>query len=218
MPETIDRVKELLTWLQNNEIPPVALLIVPRTTWSEPDLQWLRQLADLGHELVAHGWSHQTIPRKIQHRIHALLISRNVAEHLDLNPSEVFELMHLSANWFIQNRLPAPVTYVPPAWALGPLKPSDWPRLPYRIIENTRGFIHTGKEEQISLPLTGFEADNWIRKTFLQLWNQRQASISAKSGKPLRISIHPNDRQLRLAEQMDELISLPSQFLSYRDL
>ena len=45
---------------------------------------------------------------------------QNVAEHLDLNPSEVFELMHQSANWFIQNAC-LPITYVPPAWALGPL-------------------------------------------------------------------------------------------------
>ncbi len=218
MPETIERVKELLAWLQTNTVPPVALLVVPGKRWSEAEIEWLRQLADRGHELVAHGWSHQTIPIKIRHRLHALLISRNVAEHLALESDEVFELMNRAANWFVQNKLPAPITYVPPAWALGPLKTKDWSRLPYRIIENTSGVIHAQEGRKTKLPLTGFEADNWMREIFLRHWNDWQTGISAKSGKILRISIHPDDRQLRLADQMSELISLPSIFHSYRDL
>ncbi|CAI8364954.1 MAG: Uncharacterised protein [Opitutia bacterium UBA7350] len=218
MPETMTRVEALLSWLQERGVPPVALLVVPGKPWSEANIQQLADLSAQGHELVAHGWTHQTTPRKLFHRLHSQLISRNVAEHLALNPSGVFDLMLRSAQWFPRNGLPQPVTYVPPAWALGPINREALSRLPYSIIENTHGFYHTQRAECTRLPLTGFEADNSRRKNFLRIWNHWQVCNATRSGKPLRISIHPDDLQLRLVRQMDTIIGQASEFLSYHNL
>ena len=218
MPGTMARVEALLEWLRTREVPPVALLTVPGKDWSPAGIQRLRQLAGLGHELVAHGWNHQTRPRRLYHRCHALLISRNVAEHLDHDAEGVFALMERSGTWFARNGLPAPTAYVPPAWALGPLQKEAWPLLPYRVIETTRGIIHTREARRAALPLTGFEADTPLRQAFLTRWNKQQAAKAVRAGMPLRISIHPDDLQLRLAGQMDELIQRAGQFISYRDL
>ncbi|PDH29988.1 MAG: DUF2334 domain-containing protein [Puniceicoccaceae bacterium MED-G30] len=218
MPETMTRVEALLSWLQDRKVPPVALLVVPGKPWTEATIQRLADFSAQGHELVAHGWTHQTTPRKLYHRLHSQLISRNVAEHLALNASGVFDLMQRSAQWFPRNGLPQPVTYIPPSWALGSIGREALSRLPYRIVENTRGVIHTQRAECTGLPLIGFEADNARRKSFLRIWNHWQVCRATRSGKPLRISIHPDDLQLRLADQMDTIIGLPTEFLSYRNL
>ncbi|MGC6506478.1 MAG: polysaccharide deacetylase family protein [Coraliomargaritaceae bacterium] len=218
MPETMDRVEALLDWLGERGVPPVALLIVPGKDWSTDGLKRLRQFAQLGHELVAHGWSHYTEPRRLFHRIHSTLISRNVAEHLDLDADGVFDLMQRSAGWFTENNLTAPETYVPPSWALGIIRKNAFQQLPYKIIETTRGVIYTRNEKRMTLPLTGFEADTAIREAFLSRWNKYQMNTAMRTEKPLRISIHPDDLQLRLTDQMETLIKNTDEFISYRDL
>ncbi|ADE55401.1 conserved hypothetical protein [Coraliomargarita akajimensis DSM 45221] len=218
MPETMDRVEAILHWLETLKVPPVTLLIVPGKDWSADQIDRLRELETQGHELAAHGWHHKTCPRKLYHRIHAALISRDVAEHLDLNSAGVLELMRQSGNWFVENGFVHPQLYVPPAWALGPLSPGDRVSAPYALIETTRGLIAPKTSERTPLPLTGFEADTCFRERFLRWWNQHQATKAKRTSKPLRISIHPDDLQLRVADQMEALLKEPWEYLSYRDL
>lgn len=218
MPETFELVEQLLDWLQNHNVPPVTLLVVPGKDWLPSQIERLRQLADLGYELAAHGWYHRTNPKKLFHKCHAALLSRNVAEHLDLDSRGVFELMLRSGQWFSEQNLPEPQTYVPPSWALGPLKRSCWPDLPYRIIETTSGIIDTRRQKRTPLPLVGFEADTDLRSGFLSSWNKIQTARALRLKKVLRISIHPKDLQLRLAGQMEAIIRQPGQFIRYQDL
>ncbi len=57
--------------------------------------------------------------RSAYHRLHAALISRDVAEHLSRPAHELVALVHRCHGWFAAHGLPAPTLYVPPAWALG---------------------------------------------------------------------------------------------------
>lgn len=235
----MDRVERILEWLKDRGVPPVTLLVVPGLPWTPGQIERLRELAATGHELAAHGWLHQTMPRRLYHRLHATLISRNVAEHLDLDSEGILQLMQRSRNWFGQNELPLPDFYVPPAWALGPISKHDLEQVPYRLIETTRGLIHLGRDTcpQTSassdkhrggpradhptlsfqkLPLTGYEADTPLRECFLRRWNAAQARAARRNKRPLRISIHPDDLDLRVADQLDEQIQATNQFQTYR--
>lgn len=219
MPHTLDRVNRIIDWLSERGVPPVTLLVVPGRPWTSDQIQQVRSLSDAGHPLAAHGWFHQTTPKRFYHRIHAALISRNVAEHLDLDSAGVLELLHKSKQWFIDNDLPAPDFYVPPAWALGPISKHDLQRAPYKLIETTRGLIHLNETQQPtfeSLPLTGYEADTAFRECFLRRWNAYQEGQASKKKKPLRISIHPDDLELRVADQLEEQIEAATEFLEYR--
>ena len=218
MPETMDRIETILDWLKKLDVPPVTLLIVPGKEWSAEQIDRLKELESAGHELAAHGWHHHTTPRRFYHRLHAALISRNVAEHLDLDSKGVLELMKRSGQWFVNHGFQHPNFYVPPAWALGPITPAEFQQAPYRLVETTRGVRHTATGKSERLPLTGFEADTNLRERFLRHWNQSQFRRSIRSNKPLRISIHPDDLQLRVADQMEVLLKKEWQFLSYRDL
>ncbi|MEM8867669.1 MAG: polysaccharide deacetylase family protein [Verrucomicrobiota bacterium] len=222
MPEKMERVESILDWLKEREVPPVTLLVVPGKPWQLAQIDRLRELASLGHPLAAHGWHHHTQPRKLYHRLHAALLSRNVAEHLDLDSQGVLELLKRSQNWFGDNDLPLPDFYVPPAWALGPISKQDLAQAPYRIIETTRGLLHpngnanSSKTSLLKLPLTGYEADTPLRETLLRRWNASQAKIAQSRDQTLRISIHPNDLQLRVADQLEEQIHAVTSYASYR--
>ena len=111
-----------------------------------------------------------------------------------------------------------PSLYVPPAWALGALSSGDLKKAPYRMIETTSGVRLPASAKCRRLPLTGFEADTSFREFFLRRWNRAQCKWAIKSNKPLRISLHPDDLQLRVVDQLEEFLRLEWEFLSYRQL
>jgi predicted deacetylase len=223
MPHTLERVERILEWLQRLGVPPVTLLVVPGCPWQPWQLERLRELAAEGHHLAAHGWVHTTRPRRLYHRLHAALISRRVAEHLDLDSAGILQLLRRSGQWFSENGLPSPQLYVPPAWALGSVRRDDLVRAPFAMIETLRGILHlkatTGSAaEKVSfqpLPLTGYEADTHLRSYFLRNWNARQCARSVRQQQPLRISIHPDDLELRLANQLEAHIRAQDAFVPY---
>lgn len=218
MPHTLARVERILDWLKTRGVPPVTLLVVPGRPWEPRQIERLHRLAAEDHELAAHGWQHKTRPRRLTHRLHAALISRNVAEHLDLDSQRILERMQRSRNWFSEKGLPLPDFYVPPAWALGPISKADLAQAPYKRIETTRGLIHLGLPsiQFQKLPLSGYEANTLFRKFFLRRWNASQAKAAKRRNLPLRISIHPDDLKLGLADQMDEQIQSVQAFLKYK--
>jgi predicted deacetylase len=141
MPETMDRVLKLIEWLEALEVPPSTLLVVPGKDWTEAQIKQLDSLSKKGYTLAAHGWRHKTRPRRIYHRLHSLILSRDVAEHLDLSSTEILDLIQRSKAWFLEHNLPAPDLYVPPAWALGPIRKKELSKATYQQIETTLGVI-----------------------------------------------------------------------------
>lgn len=221
MPETMDKIQHILEWLKSRNVPPGTLLVVPGKDWTEIHLNRFKQYVEEGYTLAAHGWHHHTQPKKILHRIHSLILSKQVAEHLDLNQQGIFKLLNQSYQWFIQNELPPPSLYVPPAWALGAIDKKTLSKTLYKQIEVTRGLIHLepNKTPQFqSLPLTGYEADSPFRVHFLTKWNQFQQKQAQIKSLPLRISIHPYDLDLPIADQLEDQIKSVETFLNYGDL
>jgi predicted deacetylase len=210
MPETFDRMEEILHRLAETGFPPITLLVVPGRDWKEPQLRRLRELAGQGYALAAHGWHHEVDhPSGIYHRLHSALISRNVAEHLALDETGILELMERSAKWFPEQGLPMPDLYVPPAWALGKIRREALQGLPFRYIEVLRGFLDTRTGRLRGLPLVGFEVEDPWRKVFLSRWNRFQLLRARRSGNPVRIGLHPNDFHLLMARDLEALIQAP---------
>jgi predicted deacetylase len=208
MPETLGRVERILRSVDAAGWRPPALLVVPGRDWSATPLRRLRQWERDGCELLAHGWRHETQPRKFLHRLHAALLSRNVAEHLALDEDGVTALMHRSRDWFVNVGLTAPQTYVPPAWALG-IPAARLGTLPYTCVETLSGVHLRGPQGHWrfrALPLAGFEADTPGRAAFLRLSNYLQCGRARRRQLPLRIAIHPADTELRLSTDLATLL------------
>jgi predicted deacetylase len=218
MPETLPRVGEHIQALRANGHEAITLLIVPGRDWEHADLAQLARWQMEGLELAAHGWHHhaETLGGPY-HWLHAALISRRAAEHLALSGDAIEDLMQAAHDWFGERGLAAPTTYVPPAWALGAIRQDALRRLPFERIEVTRGLMTPATGTLTHLPLVGFEADTALRAQFLRRWNRWQASLARRGNQALRIGIHPADHELRLADELNDMIGANWQSIRYCD-
>lgn len=203
-PPVLDQVERIVDALERWGAPGPLLLVVPNTGWKEDDLRRLRGLAARGCPLAGHGWEHiAPTPSTIYHRIHALVLSRDQAEHLSRSRHELIERVDRCHAWFGSVGLESPSLYVPPAWALGSLTNADLRALPFRYFESLRGFVDSVDEVSVTLPVVGYEADTRRRALGLRIWNRAQLAIAGRTGRPLRLTVHPHDLDLMLAADLE---------------
>jgi predicted deacetylase len=208
MPETRQHVERILQRLE--AIPPaaIALLIVPGRAWTPDDLDWLHTLAAKGYTLIGHGWRHECDrPRTLRHRLHSWTISNRAAEHLSLSEDGIARLMGDCHAWFRDVGLTPTEVYIPPAWALGPIRRETLASTPFRYVETLRGLYDTRTGRWQRLPVVGFEADRAWRATVMRLVNRFNLWSACRHQSALRIAIHPYDWQYPLAAQLETLLA-----------
>lgn len=216
MPSTLTRVERIFDRLAGAELTPITLLVVPGTGWDPAGVDRLRSLLARGGELAGHGWTHEARSiRGLKHRLHSLLISRNAAEHLALSRFGILRLMLRNRRWFEAHDLPVPGLYVPPAWAMGPVARSVLDTLPFRFYETLAGVYDSKAGRFHRLPMAGFEADTVFRAVAVGASNAVNRQIARASGRPLRLGLHPNDFELRLADALRRWIDAGGEALSY---
>ena len=219
MPETMQRVEEILAFCQQTSIPPFTLLVVPGKDWSAKHMERMHEFADMGYQFAAHGWQHRFDEYGgIYHRVHGAVLSRRSAEHLAHKQDEIMRLMQRSYDWFQSHNLPSPTLYVPPAWAVGNIARSKLALTPFDQIETLHGVFNIKSNRFHALPLVGYEADTLVRALFLRAWNTGQWMLARSVHRPLRIGIHPDDLHLKLKRTLSRLMQRPLQFRSYQDV
>jgi len=210
MPETLPEVREILAYLSDRGIDRTTLLVVPGKAWSDDALQTLRDWQQAGHELAGHGWHHRVERREtLYHKVHGLVISRFVAEHLSLSANEIADLISRCHRWFGENGLQAPSLYVPPAWAMGRISRKALRRLPFDAYETLRGVYRAREDRFVPSPVVGFEADTFFRQQALRTTNGIARRIASHRG-ACRLALHPHDLHLRLRKDIDRWFSRPS--------
>ncbi|MDZ7792027.1 MAG: polysaccharide deacetylase family protein [Xanthomonadales bacterium] len=206
MPETLERVAEQLSLIDQFCPGPVTLLIVPGRDWASGDLDRLREWLAAGHELAGHGWTHRArCIRGLKHRLHSLFVSRDCAEHLALESAGIVELMTRNRQWFLQHELPAPELYVPPAWALGRVGADDLQQTGFARVETMSGYLDIASGEFSRAALVGFEAASAWQIPILKISNTLNRLLARRL--PLRVALHPNDHRLPLAEDLKRTLA-----------
>jgi predicted deacetylase len=202
MPATLERVQLILDLCAAINPTPLTLLVVPGLDWDRAGIERLRTWQGQGHHLAGHGWVHR-VERfgGLGHRLHGLLISRRVAEHLALDGPAVAALIGRCHAWFIGQGLEPPELYVPPAWAMGKLGPKDLAALPFARYEVLKGVLDRASGRLHPIPLLGYEADTPVRAPLIRVWNRLNRRVAEARGW-LRIGIHPRDLQLALAADL----------------
>jgi hypothetical protein len=156
--------------------------------------------------------------RGIKHRLHALLLSRQVAEHLALDGVGILDLMTRCRDWFPRHGLEPPTLYVPPAWALGTISRAALrDAAAFRQLETFAGVLDIASGVKHASPVLGYEADAPVRVPVLRLWNaigRRRAAKGQIGAGAVRIGIHPSDIDYPLR---DELIADLKRFDRYVD-
>ena len=217
MPETRQQVSQILALLPQAP-QAVTLLVVPGRDWQTADLDWLHQLQQQGYPLAGHGWLHRCDPPiSLYHRLHSLLLSRRVAEHLSLSASGIEALIRNCHQWFVDQGLQPCELYVPPAWAMGAIHRQQLADMPFRLFETLSGVYDAQAQKMHPLPLVGFEADTPLREWLLRGFNHLNWHRASHSDQPLRIGIHPQDLSLRLRNQVIPMAQSVSASLTYGD-
>ena len=215
MPSTLDATERIAGQLADAGVERFTLLVVPDTGWEPATLARLKRLNEHGAALAGHGWRHRISRiRNLKHRLHSLLISRDVAEHLALDRQGCVSLMRDCFAWFEANDLPPPSLYVPPAWAMGSVRKVDLDALPYRQFETLSGIYDSANGRWSRTPMIGFEADTPLRALACRAWNRFNLTVG--SG-PVRFSIHPPDPELLLGGDLRRLLELDWQDRYYDD-
>ena len=220
MPETLSQCEELFGLCQQQHIKPITLLVVPGKPWSVSDLARLRTMLASGGVLAGHGWSHHIDTaslRGIGPKLHSLLISKDVAEHLVLDEVGIAALIHRCHHWFEANHLPAPSLYVPPAWAMGRLGRTALNDLPFSQYEYFAGVYFATSGHFVRSPVVGFEATSAWRAHAVGAWN-RLARLRAERVGQWRISLHPEDLSLGLQSQLRDFLRAPGVAVDYAEL
>ena len=206
MPETLARVTGILRTLEQAKMGPATLLVVPGRDWQARELDLLRGFAAGGHALAGHGWRHRIKRyRNPWHRLHGLLISRDVAEHLERDTTGIRELILACHAWFERHGLPPPELYVPPAWAMGSIRRKDLSGLGFRYFEYLSGIYDTRSNALHRIPLLGFEADTRFRAVTLRLSNRVNRMLATRTGRA-RLAIHPGDPDLLLSADLSRCL------------
>jgi predicted deacetylase len=203
MPSTLPQVSALLDLLAQTGAGPADLLVVPGLDWRPDQIETLAAWHRAGHRLAGHGWCHRARHiRGWRHRLHSVLISRDVAEHLALDRTGIADLIRRCHGWFEAHDLPSPSLYVPPAWAMGGMSRRDLAALPFDRYEVLTGLLERDDDGPTvrwrPVPMIGFEADTPWRAAPVRLWNVLNRGHAAFWRTPLRVAIHPHDLSLAL--------------------
>ena len=218
MPETLPNIETILEKLKSWNVSPITILVVPGKDWSASQIDWLKEQQREGLVIAGHGWRHRVNRRStLYHKLHGVFLSRMVAEHLSLSEQDIAGLIDRCYHWFIDQGFVAPPLYVPPAWAMGRIQNKTLNTLPFDMYETFVGVYRAGGEFA-RLPLTGYEADNFLRTPVLAGWNRYNEERAKQSGQPLRITIHPQDLSLGLADQIEAQLSRADSFLGYHQI
>jgi uncharacterized protein len=218
-PSSLERAAHIVDLVIAAGVTGLSILIVPSGTWAESQLMTLRAWEHDGHLLAAHGWTHRSVaPRGAYHRLHSLLFSRDVAEHLGRPAPELIQIVRKAEHWFSDAGLAPPTLYVPPAWALGEMALGDFRGTSFRWVETLSGIHDTATMRSHRLPIVGFEADTWLRARALRLSNRANVGLAHVLRRPIRVAIHPNDFSLALSSQLLELLNSGRPTLSPADL
>lgn len=202
MPETLPNVQRCLDRCREFDHSTVYLLVVPGRSWHDTQIEQLQQWVSEGCLLVGHGWVHHADHiQGWRHRLHSVLISRDVAEHLCLDERAIVALMQRCRAWFAAHKLPVPEMYVPPAWAMGQVRRSHLRTTGFRYVETVRGIDDLTDRRLVSRPLIGYEADTRFRAVTLRLWNRANRLLPDSAGPP-RLAIHPDDLDLKLSDEL----------------
>ncbi|MBT8131998.1 MAG: polysaccharide deacetylase family protein [Gammaproteobacteria bacterium] len=215
MPEKMATIKKMVKELDEYQVSPLTLLVVPGGDWHDDDIEWLRARQARGDQLAGHGWRHQAGPPKgIYDRLHRRFFSRGVAEHLPLGENEICALIRRCHDWFTQQGLVAEL-YVPPAWAMGSISFDKLRELPFKRYETLSGVFDAGEKSFRRVPLLGYEADTGFRVLSLRLSNAFNQWLARFYGK-LRVALHPHDLDLLLRNDLLQLLQQPAQYTDYR--
>jgi predicted deacetylase len=191
---------EILDELKNTGIPVTSLLVVPdyhhrgKAIENARFISWLRELEEVGHEVVIHGYFHER-PRRngegLREKFLTRFYTRDEGEFFDLDYDEALLRITRARDEFRSAKL-SPIGFIAPAWLLS-REAEDAAReagMQYTTRLGSVTDLLTG-ETQPARSLVYSTRAAW-RQTASLAWNAALVRC-AEMRDLIRLSIHPAD-------------------------
>jgi len=223
------RCREILSWLKEQGVPPVALLVVPNFHGQWPLHEFpdfvseISQWAEAGHELVLHGCRHiEEAPPpggELDTRLRRRFLTGGEGEFLALSPEEVQARLNEAMEIWNRCGLPVPEGFIPPAWLHNANLDPVLAELGIRWTENHAGVRRPcGAVHEV--PVISWASRDPLRRMGSRLVCP-SLELAWRPRPVLRIAIHPHDFDWRtLRRSIDAVmgrVARRRQFLSYSD-
>lgn len=177
----------------------LTLLVVPRFhgdsafTVDLAFVEWLRRMANAGHELCLHGYTHKAaqITGGLRSQLVGRVYTAGEGEFRDLTSPEASELLTRGLDLFRAARLPV-YGFTPPAWLLGADARSALAAtgLLYNTQWNRVELLSSG--EMVAAPTLVYSARSRWRRWLSRLWVSYYQRRN-RDQQVLRIAAHPID-------------------------
>jgi len=198
-PSTADATRRWVADLDARGIP-TTLLVVPGP-WSTPALAgdpslstWLREAVVAGHEVALHGWTHRADVRHRNpvRRLIGDVVARGAAEFWSLDHDEARRRLRLGLDAMEAEGL-EPTGFTPPGWLASPATRAALVEVGLRYTTSHLAVtdLVTGRRRWI--PVVCHRPGGRGERAGARLM-VRTAAVRARRGRPVRIALHPADR------------------------
>jgi hypothetical protein len=202
-PRHASRCREVLGFLKERGVPPVALLVVPdfHGSWpleAHPEfVEEIRGWQEVGHELVLHGHFHRELETSapagsgLRNWFARRFMTGGEGEFLALGPQAVRDRLALGLTVWDRVGLERPRGFVPPAWLHnGHLDPA-LAELGFGWTEDHAGIRVPGRRSLAS-PVISWASRDAVRRQGSRLVCPRLAR-KWRERDLVRVAIHPHD-------------------------
>lgn len=202
-PRHADRCREILAFLKERGIPPVALLVVPDFHGSWPldsHPEFVREVMgwhEAGHELVLHGYWHRELDAAVpEGNVLRTWFARRFmtggeGEFLALDPQAARERLADGLAMWERLGLPRPRGFVPPAWLHNAHLDPALAELGFGWTEDHSG-IRVPNGRFLSSPVISWASRDVVRRQGSRVVCPLLARRWKGEG-ILRVAIHPHD-------------------------
>lgn len=199
-PKTADASRRWVADLDRRGVP-ATLLVVPGP-WSAPPLAgdpglcaWLRQVMAAGHEVALHGWTHRAdVPhRNPARRLAGNVIARGAAEFWALDRDEAGRRIRLGLD-AMQTQGLHPCGFTPPGWLASPATTAALTDLGLRYTTSHLAVTDLVARTRRRIPVVCHRPGGRGERAGARLM-VRTAAHRARRGRPVRIALHPADRE-----------------------
>lgn len=231
-PRHADRCREILAFLKERGVPPVALLVVPDFHGGWPldaHPEFVREILgwhEAGHELVLHGYWHRELEAAVPEGdwmrtwFARRFMTGGEGEFLALAPQAVRERLVAGLSQWERLGLPRPRGFVPPAWLHNEHLDPALTELGFAWTENHAG-VRAPSGQFLSSPVISWASRDVVRRQGSRIVCPLLAH-RWKGEKLLRVAIHPHDFDWpQLRRSIDRVLGTLAHhgpFASYREL
>jgi predicted deacetylase len=199
-PASQAQVENIVEQLRQLGVSTCSLLVVPNYHWHGPSLEqpafctWLREISELGHEIVIHGFFHERRRRRdetVREKIVTRFYTADEGEFFDIDYATALDLICTAKCDFARHGF-HPSGFIAPAWLLGAKAERaaiDAGMTYTTTLDGVRDFAAQRTFDSQSIVYS--VRSSWRRAASL-IWN-RWLLARLTPNELLRISIHPPD-------------------------